>query len=98
MDVPTDQVLSGVNRPGLIEAVVIYSLYSSPLVRYPGLIAPASLKPFVRPSFFTPFTWLSGVNRPGLIEASYVYRILHLLCLLSGVNRPGLIEAYSSLA
>ena len=39
------------------------------LLRYPGLIAPASLKQALNATPNNPVPVLSGVNRPGLIEA-----------------------------
>ncbi len=62
-------------------------------LRYPGLIAPASLKHYPMGLFQSPLISLSGVNRPGLIEAVIVGTFLARAHMLSGVNRPGLIEA-----
>ena len=70
---------------------------------YPGLIAPASLKP-TRHSTITTIilTTLSGAYSPGLIEAEpEVWSPLNAELRLSGAYSPGLIEAgrtYQALA
>ena len=61
--------------------------------RFPGLIAPASLKlDELDPTMHYTGTF-SGVNRPGLIEARCTMVNIQSRLSFSGVNRPGLIEA-----
>ena len=60
---------------------------------FPGLIAPASLKPFEFPSVVFRQDSFSGVNCPGLIEARFTDQSLDRIIAFSGVNCPGLIEA-----
>ncbi len=61
-------MLSGVNRPGLIEAVISLKDHRDD-PRYPGLFAPAPLTLIGLVAGCMLQLMLSGVNRPGLIEA-----------------------------
>ncbi len=83
-------MLSGVNRPGLIEARRPGAV-RPPLSGYPGLIAPASLKLGVTSMDVPTDQVLSGVNRPGLIEAVVIYSLYSSPL----VRYPGLIAPAS---
>ena len=61
---------SGVNCPGLIEANLGQLRLDESAQRFPGLIAPASLKRVRALSLRRRRDRFSGVNCPGLIEAS----------------------------
>ena len=84
---------SGVNRPGLIEATWQRQTTKHFGSGFPGLIAPASLKPW---SMVTMLGFCPGF--PGLIAPASLKRATapwrRFAGLgFSGVNRPGLIEA-----